>query len=186
MQGMLWPSLHGARRERTGGCKQLPPRRQNRDDWNQQWVIGTGGFVTEKKSGKNLVATSPKTGSTVGVVSAASMPPAQQHRLVQNGSAITLPGSAPLLCLSAKPPSASPPQPTTPEVNVFTLPANGANESPPGTTPPALLIPIMLAGSHKSATLNLNLARTFAKTSFPQSVTLCCFIWQSNCCRALL
>ncbi len=149
------------------------PEDKNRDHWNQQWVIGTGGFVTEKKSGKSLVATSAKAGSTVTVVSAASMPPSQQHRFVQNGSTFTLSGSAPSLCLSAKPSSAGPPPPTTPEVNVFTLPADGANESPPGTSPPALLIPIVLSGSCKSAMLNLNLART-SSTSLRSNI--CCFV----------
>lgn len=140
------------------------PQDKNPAHWNQEWAVGTGGFVTEKKSGKSLVAASAKAGSAVEVVSSASMPPSKQHRLVHNGSAITLPGSAPSLCLSANPPAAGPPPPTTPEVNVFTLPAGGANENPPATTPPALLIPIMLAGSHQSAMLTLNLARTYRTT----------------------
>jgi hypothetical protein len=137
------------------------PQDKNMDHWNQEWVVGAGGVVTEKKSGKNLVATSAKAGSTVGVVSSVSMPPSQQHRLVHNGSIITLPGSTPALCLSTAAPAAPPPPPTTPEVNVFTLPADGANELPPATTPSALLIPVMLAGSHTSITLSLNLDRTY-------------------------
>ena len=84
------------------------------------------------------MAISATAGSTVAVVSSVSMPPSQQHRLAHNGSAIILPGSSPPLCLSALPPAPPPPPPTTPEVNVFTLPAAGANEPAPGT-PPALV-----------------------------------------------
>ena len=134
------------------------PSDTNPTHFNQAWSVGSGGVITEKKSGKNLVASAPKPGATVAVVSTASMPPSQQHRMALNGSRIAVVGSAPLLCLSAKSPPPPPPPPATPEVNVLTLPAGGANEDE--GTPPALLIPIVLAGNHTSATLELNLAPT--------------------------
>ena len=140
-------------------------------DMNQMWAVGGGGVVTERTSGKNLVATSAKAGSAVAVVSSVSMPPSQQHRLVHNGSAIVLSGSSPPLCLSATDPAEPPPTPTTPEVNVFTLPAAGANE-PAAGTPPALLIPIVLAGNHSSVTLDLNLAPTVKELGWTAVATL--------------
>ena len=100
------------------------------------------------------------------MVSAVSTPPSQQHRLAYDGKTRGIRSvSAGGLCLSARaavPPPPPPPPPATPEVNVFVLPAGGANEPKVGT-PPALLIPIMLAGNRTSAVLTLDLGPTVAE-----------------------
>ena len=137
------------------------PADKNPSDFNQGWVVAANGEVTEKKSGKQLVATGLKAGATVVVVSAASMPPSQRHPIVKTRSGtLAVAGSSPTLCLSKNGPAPSPPPPPmTPEVNVFTLPSRATDgELDEAVAPPALLIPIVLASAHTTTTLMLSLA----------------------------
>jgi hypothetical protein len=152
------------------------PTDKKPQDFNQEWVVSAvNGQVTEKKSGKELVATAIKAGASVVVAS--EVPTVQQAygRLVKtsNGTFIVV-GSNPALCLTVSSPTkppAPPAPPMTPEVNVFTLPTKSnphttsklAKTAAVGILPPSLLIPIVLAGGHNSTILKLNLAPTVAE-----------------------
>ena len=139
------------------------PSDTNPTQQNQRWSVtgATPANITEKKSGKCLVATAPRAGAGVAVATCSTAP--RETLLQWNGGTISLPHATPPLCVDTTPPPPPPPPPSVAAVNAFTLPptppGDGGGNGTAGTLP-ALLVPIVLGGGKAAATLTINLAPT--------------------------